>query len=233
MRDFLADGRIMILDGATGTMIQKCGLTEEDFRAGIPDALREKELKGNNECLNLSRPDIIRKIHNKYIAAGADIIETNTFSANRISQEEYGCGALASRMAFEGARIAREAADAAMDTFRKTGEAEGSARKIFVAGSIGPTSKSLSMSPDMNDPAFRAVAFDEMADAYGEQIRGLILGGADMLLIETCFDALNAKAAIYALEKLFDSPDFTDDPAVRTRLDADGYFPVIVSVSAR
>ena len=231
MRDFLADGRIMILDGATGTMIQKCGLTEEDFRAGIPDALREKELKGNNECLNLSRPDIIRKIHNKYIAAGADIIEANTFSANRISQEEYGCGALASRMAFEGARIAREAADAAMDTFRKTGEAEGSARKIFVAGSIGPTSKSLSMSPDMNDPAFRAVAFDEMADAYGEQIRGLILGGADMLLIETCFDALNAKAAIYALEKLLDSPDFTGDPAVRTRLDADGYFPVIVSVS--
>ena len=231
MTDFLADGRIMILDGATGTMIQKCGLTEEDFRAGIPDALREKELKGNNECLNLSRPDIIRKIHNKYIAAGADIIEANTFSANRISQEEYGCGALASRMAFEGARIAREAADAAMDTFRKTGEAEGSARKIFVAGSIGPTSKSLSMSPDMNDPAFRAVAFDEMAQAYGEQIRGLILGGADMLLIETCFDALNAKAAIYALEKLLDSPDFTGDPAVRTRLDADGYFPVIVSVS--
>ena len=231
MRDFLADGRIMILDGATGTMIQKCGLTEEDFRAGIPDALREKELKGNNECLNLSRPDIIRKIHNKYIAAGADIIEANTFSANRISQEEYGCGALASRMAFEGARIAREAADAAMDTFRKTGEAEGSARKIFVAGSIGPTSKSLSMSPDMNDPAFRAVAFDEMVQAYGEQIRGLILGGADMLLIETCFDALNAKAAIYALEKLLDSPDFADDPAVRGRLDEDGFFPVIVSVS--
>lgn len=231
MRDFLADGRIMILDGATGTMIQKCGLTEEDFRAGIPDALREKELKGNNECLNLSRPDIIRKIHNEYIAAGAGIIETNTFSANRISQEEYGCGALASRMAFEGARIAREAADAAMDTFRKTGEAEGSARKIFVAGSIGPTSKSLSMSPDMNDPAFRAVAFDEMADAYGEQIRGLILGGADMLLIETCFDALNAKAAIYALEKLLDSPDFADVPAVRGRLDEDGFFPVIVSVS--
>ena len=231
MTDFLADGRIMILDGATGTMIQKCGLTEEDFRAGIPEAPQGKELKGNNECLNLSRPDIIRKIHNEYIAAGADIIEANTFSANRISQEEYGCGALASRMAFEGARIAREAADAAMDTFRKTGEAEGSARKIFVAGSIGPTSKSLSMSPDMNDPAFRAVAFDEMADAYGEQIRGLILGGADMLLIETCFDALNAKAAIYALEKLLDSPDFTGDPAVRTRLDADGYFPVIVSVS--
>ena len=231
MTDFLADGRIMILDGATGTMIQKCGLTEEDFRAGIQDTPQGKELKGNNECLNLSRPDIIRKIHNEYIAAGADIIEANTFSANRISQEEYGCGALASRMAFEGARIAREAADAAMDTFRKTGEAEGSARKIFVAGSIGPTSKSLSMSPDMNDPAFRAVAFDEMAQAYGEQIRGLILGGADMLLIETCFDALNAKAAIYALEKLLDSPDFTGDPAVRTRLDADGYFPVIVSVS--
>ena len=231
MTDFLADGRIMILDGATGTMIQKCGLTEEDFRAGIPDAPREKELKGNNECLNLSRPDIIRKIHNEYIAAGADIIEANTFSANRISQEEYGCGALASRMAYEGARIAREAADAAMETFRESGKKAETGKKIFVAGSIGPTSKSLSMSPDMNDPAFRAVTFDEMADAYGEQIRGLILGGADMLLIETCFDALNAKAAIYALEKLLDSPDFTDDPAVRTRLDADGYFPVIVSVS--
>ena len=231
MRDFLADGRIMILDGATGTMIQKCGLTEEDFRAGIQEAPQGKELKGNNECLNLSRPDIIRKIHNEYIAAGADIIEANTFSANRISQEEYGCGALASRMAYEGARIAREAADAAMETFRKSGKEAETERKIFVAGSIGPTSKSLSMSPDMNDPAFRAVTFDEMADAYGEQIRGLILGGADMLLIETCFDALNAKAAIYALEKLLDSPDFTDDPAVRERLDEDGYFPVIVSVS--
>ena len=231
MRDFLADGRIMILDGATGTMIQKCGLTEKDFRAGIQDAPQGKELKGNNECLNLSQPDIIRKIHNEYIAAGADIIEANTFSANRISQEEYGCGALAPRMAYEGARIAREAADAAMETFRESGKKAETGKKIFVAGSIGPTSKSLSMSPDMNDPAFRAVTFDEMADAYGEQIRGLILGGADMLLIETCFDALNAKAAIYALEKLLDSPDFTDDPAVRTRLDADGYFPVIVSVS--
>ena len=231
MRDFLADGRIMILDGATGTMIQKCGLTEEDFRAGIQEAPQGKELKGNNECLNLSRPDIIRKIHDEYIAAGADIIEANTFSANRISQQEYGCGALACRMAYEGARIAREAADAATETFRKSGKEAETGRKIFVAGSIGPTSKSLSMSPDMNDPAFRAVTFDEMADAYGEQIRGLILGGADMLLIETCFDALNAKAAIYALEKLLDSPDFTDDPAVKTRLDADGYFPVIVSVS--
>lgn len=231
MTDFLADGRIMILDGATGTMIQKCGLTEEDFRAGIPDAPREKELKGNNECLNLSRPDIIRKIHNEYIAAGAGIIETNTFSANRISQEEYGCGALAYRMAYEGAKIAREAADAAMKTFRESGKATETEKKIFVAGSIGPTSRSLSMSPDMNDPAFRAVTFDEMAQAYGEQIRGLILGGADMLLIETCFDALNAKAAIYALENLLDSQDFADDPAVRTRLDKDGHFPVIVSVS--
>lgn len=231
MTDFLADGRIMILDGATGTMIQKCGLTEEDFRAGIPDAPREKELKGNNECLNLSRPDIIRKIHNEYIAAGAGIIETNTFSANRISQEEYGCGALAYRMAYEGAKIAREAADAAMKTFRESGKATETEKKIFVAGSIGPTSRSLSMSPDMNDPAFRAVTFDEMAQAFGEQIRGLILGGADMLLIETCFDALNAKAAIYALENLLDSPDFADDAAVRARLDTDGHFPVIVSVS--
>lgn len=215
--DRLAEGRILILDGATGTMLQRFSLSEEDFRSG-PFSGCTKELKGNNECLNITRPDIIRRIHEEYIAAGADIIETNTFSANRISQAEYGCGEFAYRMAFEGARIARSAADNA-------------GRKVFVAGSIGPTSRSLSLSPDMDDPAYRAVSFDEMSQAYSEQIRGLLLGGADLLLIETCFDALNAKAALYALEKLLDDKEITGNPETASVLSPDGYFPVIVSVS--
>ena len=219
--DRLSEGKILILDGATGTMIQRFNLDESDFCSGIPER-GGKELKGNNECLNLSRPDIIRKIHDEYIRCGADIIESNTFSANSISQEEYGCASLAFDMAAAGARIAREAAD---EAYARTG------RQIFVAGSIGPTSKSLSLSPDMDDPAFRSVTFDRMAEAYREQIKGLMLGGADMLLLETCFDALNAKAAIYALEKLLEEPEIQANPAIRSRLDDWGYFPLIVSVS--
>lgn len=221
----LQKGRILILDGAMGTMLQRLGLGEADFRSDVFDGCGS-ELKGNNECLNLTRPDAVRKIHDGYIAAGADIIETNTFSANRISQEEYGCGSFAYRMAFEGARIAREAADDAMA--KATGTA---ARAIYVAGSIGPTPKALSISPDMDDPACRAVSFDDMAAAYSEQIRGLILGGADLLMLETCVDALNAKAALYALETLLDDKDFTADPAVAQRLNGDGSFPVIVSAT--
>lgn len=217
IEDKLREGRILILDGATGTMLQRFRLGEEDFRSGPFSGCR-KELKGNNECLNITRPDIIRRIHEEYIAAGADIIETNTFSANRISQEEYGCGGFAYRMAFEGARIAREAAGNA-------------GRKIFVAGSIGPTSRSLSLSPDMDDPAYRAVSFDEMCQAYSGQIKGLMLGGADLLLIETCFDALNAKAALYAIEKLLEDKEISGNPEIASRLSSEGYFPVIVSVS--
>ena len=191
----------MILDGAMGTMIQRYGLTEEDYR-GSTFAGCSKELKGNNECLNLTRPDIIKAIHEEYIAAGADIIETNTFSANKISQSEYGCENYASQMAFEGARIAREAADEAAAMAARIGVE----RKIWVAGSMGPTSKSLSLSPDVNDPAFRAYSFSQMKEAYGQQAEALVRGGADMILLETCFDALNAKAALAAIREIGDIP---------------------------
>ena len=197
--------KIYILDGAMGTMIQKYGLAEDDYHSG-PFSACTKELKGNNECLNLTRPEIIKEIHSQYIAAGVDIIEANTFSANRISQAEYGCEHIASQMAYEGARIAREAADEAA----RMAASVGLERKVWVAGSIGPTSKSLSLSPDVEDPSFRPYTFDQMAEAYREQAEALIRGGADFLLIETCFDALNVKAALSAI-----SPDI----------------PVIVSVS--
>ena len=180
--------KIFVLDGAMGTMIQKYSPSEQDYRGTFFEPCK-KELKGNNECLNLTRPDIIKAIHKEYIAAGADIIETNTFSANRISQSEYNCEDHAEVMAYQGARLAREAADEALEI----------GRKVWVAGSIGPTSKSLSLSPDVSDPAFRVYSFKEMQEAYREQIDGLLRGGADFLLIETCFDALNVKAVLCAI----------------------------------
>ena len=182
--------KILILDGATGTMIQRFGLEEKDYSCG-PFVNWPKELAGNNECLNLTNPDIIMAIHREYISAGSDIIETNTFSANRISQAEYACEDFAAEMAYEGARIARKVADEAMCLHGK---------KIWVAGSIGPTSKSLSLSPDASDPTFRTYSFDEMKAAYMEQVEALAKGGADLLLIETCFDALNVKAALSACQ---------------------------------
>ena len=191
----LARERILILDGAIGTMLQAAGLTEDDFRAG-PLAGCPVELRGNNECLNLTRPDVVRAVHEAYIEAGADIITTNTFGANAIVQHDYGCAELAPRMALAGARLARAAADAA-------------GRPVLVAGSVGPTSKSLTLSPSADDPTARTVGFDEMAAAYAAQMRALLLGGADVLLLETCFDALNVKAALYALMGL------ADDPAAR------------------
>ena len=187
----------MILDGAMGTMIQKYGLTEGDYRCGLLSEC-EKELKGNNECLNLTHPEIIRQIHKEYIAAGADIIETNTFSANVISQSEYDCERFAAQMAMAGARIAREAADEAAEM----AAAVGLERKVWVAGSMGPTSKSLSLSPDVSDPAFRPYSFDDMYEAYRQQAEALIQGGVDLLLIETCFDALNVKAALKAISDI-------------------------------
>lgn len=183
--------KILILDGAMGTIIQKYGLNEEDYRSGV-FAKCQYELIGNNECLNLTHPEIIKEIHKKYIAAGADIIESNTFSANRISQKEYGCEEYAAEMAYQGAVIAREAADEAID--------EG--RTILVAGSLGPTSKSLSLSPQVSDPAFRSYSFNQMKEAYKEQAAALLRGGADLLLIETCFDALNVKAALSAIQEI-------------------------------
>ena len=188
---------ILILDGAMGTMIQRYGLAEEDYHSG-PFSSCIKELRGNNECLNLTHPEIIKQIHKEYIAAGADIIETNTFSANVISQREYGCEDFAEQMAYEGARIAREAADEAA----KMAASVGLSRKVWVAGSMGPTSKSLSLSPDVADPAFRPYSFDQMKDAYRAQAEALLRGGADILLIETCFDALNVKAALTAIAEL-------------------------------
>lgn len=184
--------RILILDGAMGTMIQKFGLGEKDYHAG-PFSVCKKELSGNNECLNITRPDVIKSIHKEYITAGADIIETNTFSANRISQDEYGCSDHVYAMAYEGAKIAREAAEEAAE--------KGISRKVFVAGSIGPTSKSLSLSPDAEDPSFRPYSFDVMTEAYREQAEALIRGGVDLLLVETCFDALNTKAVLTAIQQ--------------------------------
>ena len=189
--------KIYILDGAMGTMIQKYGLAEADYHSG-PFVSCTKELKGNNECLNITRPDIIKNIHKEYIAAGADIIEANTFSANVISQAEYGCEEFAAQMAYEGARIAREAADEAASMAASIGLS----RKVWVAGSIGPTSKSLSLSPDASDPAFRPYDFDRMYEAYKDQAEALLRGGADILLIETCFDALNVKAALKAVSDI-------------------------------
>lgn len=201
----LPEDRILILDGAMGTMIQRHSLTEADYHCG-PFAGCAKELKGNNECLNLTCPEIIRSIHLEYIGAGADIIETNTFSANRISQAEYGCEGLAAQMAYEGARIAREAADEAMRKDGAQGELrDGSGRRVLVAGSMGPTSKSLSLASDLSDPSFRLYSFDEMKEAYREQAEALLRGGADLLLIETCFDALNVKAALSAIFEI--NPD--------------------------
>ena len=208
----IPEDRILILDGAMGTMIQRYGLTEEDYR-GSTFAGCSKELKGNNECLNLTRPDVIKSIHEEYIAAGADIIETNTFSANRISQSEYGCEGYAYQMAFEGARIAREAADEAEALAARIGLN----RKVWVAGSMGPTSKSLSLSPDVNDPAFRAYSFSQMKEAYRQQAEALIKGGADVLLLETCFDALNVKAALAGIQEIASC-----NP---------GFLPVMISVS--
>ena len=187
------------LDGATGTQIQQYSLTEDDFRQGVFVG-SPIPLKGNNECLNLTRPDVIAAVHAAYIEAGADIIETNTFSANRISQKEYGLEAKAREMALAGARIARAAADKA-------------GRRVWVAGSIGPTSKSLTLAPDINRPAERPYSFDEMAASYREQVEALLEGGVDLLLIETAFDALNVKAALYAVQTVQCG------------------FPVIVSVS--
>lgn len=185
-----ARSRILILDGAMGTAIQQYGLTEEAFR-GEEFRGHPVPLKGDNDILNLTRPEVIREIHRTYIAAGADIITTNTFNSNAISQEEYRLTESVYRLNREGARIAREEADAA----------EGG-RTVYVAGSMGPTSCTLSLSPDANRPEYRPVDFDTLAATYEEQAEGLIDGGADLLLVETVFDGLNAKAALYAIERV-------------------------------
>ena len=181
--------RILILDGAMGTVLQGHELTEEDFR-GDAFAAHPISLRGNNDLLNLTRPDIIRRIHQDYVLAGADIIETNTFNANTVSQAKYGCQGCVRELNLAGARIARQAADGC------------GGRKVFVAGSIGPTDKSLSIAADAEDLAFRPLDFDTLARAYAEQVAALIEGGVDLLLVETIFDGLNAKAALYAIARV-------------------------------
>ncbi len=194
--------RILVLDGAMGTMIQRHELDEAGFR-GERFAGRDEishDVRGDNDLLNLSRPEIVRSIHDDYLAAGADIIETNTFNANAISQSDYGIVYLVRELNVAAATLARAAADEAEQASEQAGEP----RPRWVAGSLGPTNRTASISPDVNDPAARNVTFDELVEAYGEAARGLIEGGADILLVETIFDTLNGKAAIFALEEVFD-----------------------------
>ncbi|OYV17380.1 MAG: 5-methyltetrahydrofolate--homocysteine methyltransferase [Methylococcaceae bacterium NSM2-1] len=187
--------RILFLDGAMGTMIQSYKLEEKDYR-GERFAQWDVDLKGNNDLLSLTQPDIIKAIHNAYYEAGSDIVETNTFNSTCIAMADYRMEALAYEINLESARLARQAAD---EYTGKTPE-----KPRFVAGVLGPTNRTASMSPDVNDPGFRNISFDELVDAYTDAVRGLIDGGADIILIETIFDTLNAKAAIFAVEQYFE-----------------------------
>ena len=193
----LAEQRILVIDGAMGTMIQGRRFDEAAFR-GARFADWKRDLKGNNDLLILTQPDAIREIHAEYFAAGADIVETNTFSSTTIAQADYGMEALAYELNREGARLAREAAAAVATPDRPR----------FVAGAIGPTNRTASISPDVNDPGYRAVTFDDLRAAYGEAVRGLVDGGADLILIETVFDTLNAKAALFAADEVFEEKGF-------------------------
>jgi 5-methyltetrahydrofolate--homocysteine methyltransferase len=186
--------RILILDGAMGTMIQPYKLEETDFRG---DRFKDwhKDLKGNNDLLQLTRPDVIGTIHRKYFEAGADIVETNTFNANAISMADYDMQGLVREINIEGARLAKSIAEEFT--------AKDPSKPRFVAGSIGPTNRSLGMSPDVNDPGFRAITWDQLVEAYEEQVEALIDGGADLLLVETVFDTLNCKAALFAIENVY------------------------------
>jgi 5-methyltetrahydrofolate--homocysteine methyltransferase len=185
--------RIVIIDGAMGTMIQRHKLGEADFR-GARFASHPKDLKGNNDLLVLTRPDVVRQIHEQYLAAGADIVETNTFGATSIAQEDYGLAEHAREMNVAAARIAREACDKFSTPDKPR----------FVAGALGPTPRTASISPDVNDPGARNVTFDQLRDAYKEQAAGLLEGGCDLFLVETIFDTLNAKAALFALDELME-----------------------------
>jgi 5-methyltetrahydrofolate--homocysteine methyltransferase len=190
-----ANKRILILDGAMGTMIQRYSLGEEDFRKGWFEN-HHKPLKGNNDLLSLTRPEIIKEIHAAYFEAGADIAETNTFSGTTIAQADYDLEKYAYDINFHGAKIAREVAD---EFTSRTPD-----KPRFVAGSVGPTNRTCSISPNVNDPGFRNVTFDELVTAYKEQVNGLIDGGVDVLLVETVFDTLNAKAALFAIQGVFE-----------------------------
>ena len=194
IKNILKD-RILVLDGAMGTMIQRYKLEEEDFRN---EALKNHShpLKGNNDLLSITRPEIIKEIHAKYYEAGADIAETNTFSGTTIAQADYGLEHLVYDLNYQSAKIAREVADEF--TKREPNKPR------FVAGAIGPTNRTCSISPDVNDPGYRATSYDELVVAYKQQTKALIEGGVDILLVETIFDTLNAKAALFAIEEVLD-----------------------------
>ncbi len=187
------NNRILVLDGAMGTMLQRHNFTEEDFRGE-----RFKDfphpLKGNNDLLSLTQPEAVKDVHRQYFAAGADIVETNTFSGTTIGMADYHMEHLVYELNYESAKLAREAADEFT--------AKDPSKPRFVAGSIGPTNRTASMSPDVNNPGFRAITFDELLVAYKEQVKALIDGGSDILLVETIFDTLNAKAALFAIEEV-------------------------------
>jgi 5-methyltetrahydrofolate--homocysteine methyltransferase len=185
--------RIVVLDGAMGTMIQRYKLSEADYR-GARFAEHTKDLKGNNELLQLTKPEVIREIHEQYLAAGADLIETNTFGATTVAQDDYDLPELAYEMNVAAARLAREACDKYSTPDQPR----------FAAGAIGPTPRTASISPDVNDPGARNVHFEELRQAYYEQAKALLEGGVDVILIETIFDTLNAKAAIFAVDQLFE-----------------------------
>jgi 5-methyltetrahydrofolate--homocysteine methyltransferase len=189
--------RILIIDGAMGTMIQRYKLEEKDYR-GVRFKDWHTDVKGNNDLLSITQPQIIEEIHLQYLKAGADILETNTFSSTTIAQADYDMQSIAYELNVASAKCARNAIE------KFLASPEGEDRKgAWVAGAIGPLNKTLSLSPDVNNPGYRAVTFDEVATAYTEQIKGLVNGGVDLLLIETIFDTLNAKAAIYAAKKFF------------------------------
>lgn len=194
----LLQERILVLDGAMGTMIQLHPLEEEDFRG---DRFKDWEgnLKGNNDLLSLTRPDLIKKIHAQYFEAGADIAETNTFSSTSIAQADYNMQELAYELNYQSAKIAREVA-------QEFTEKEPD-KPRFVTGAMGPTNRTASLSPDVNDPGYRAITFDQLVEAYAEQTRGLIDGGCDLLLVETIFDTLNAKAALFAIQNVFEEKE--------------------------
>jgi 5-methyltetrahydrofolate--homocysteine methyltransferase len=188
----IARERILILDGAMGSMLQDYRLDEAGYR-GARFEDWPHPLKGNNDLLNLSQPQIVEEIHSKYFAAGADMVETNTFNAQTVSMADYGMESLVRELNLAGARLARKAADAYSTPDKPR----------FVAGAIGPTNRTLSLSPDVNRPGYRAISFDELATAYQEQTEALIEGGVDVLLVETIFDTLNAKACLYAIQDAF------------------------------
>ena len=193
MIEKILNERIMILDGPMGTMIQEYSLDESDFR-GKTFVNHKEPLKGNNDLLNITMPDLIKSIHRNYLEAGADIIETNTFNSTSISLADYGMEKYAYDFNHAGAKIAKEVKDEFCNSTKKS--------EVFVAGSIGPTNRTASLSPDVNDPGYRAISFDNLVNCYSDQVLGLIDGGVDILFVETIFDTLNAKAALFAIDKI-------------------------------